>query len=105
MNNSNLAHTGNAALAADAAVAAVVDLPAKRGELDLVGHVKVAMSAQIGTIDLTIERLFSLKPGEVLGTNGSLEAPVRLFLHGREVARGELVAVDDHFGVKILEVV
>lgn len=105
MINNNLALDGNAALSADVAVAAVVGHTAKRGELDLVGHVKVALSAQIGTVDLTIEKLFSLKSGDVLSTNESLEAPVRLYLHGREIARGELVAVDDHFGVKILEVV
>ena len=35
--------------------------------------------------------------------NELLDAPLTLMLNGRAVARGELLAVDDHFGVRILE--
>jgi flagellar motor switch protein FliN/FliY len=35
--------------------------------------------------------------------NELLDAPLTLLLNGRPVARGELLAVDDHFGVRILE--
>ncbi|HEY0502217.1 MAG TPA: FliM/FliN family flagellar motor switch protein [Lysobacter sp.] len=76
----------------------------KAGGIALIGHVQVALSAQIGTVDMSVERLFGLKVGDEVVLNELLEAPVTLMLNGRAVARAELVAVDDHFGVRILDI-
>lgn len=76
---------------------------ATQPDIGLIGHVQVALSAQVGTISMSVEKLFALKSGDVVGMNELLEAPLTLLLNGRPVARGELVAVDDHFGVRILE--
>lgn len=76
--------------------------PASRN-IGLIGHVQVSLSAQIGTVDLSVERLFGLKVGEEVVLNELLEAPVTLMLNGRAVASAELVAIDDHFGVRILD--
>lgn len=72
-------------------------------DVDLVGHVQVSLAAQVGTITMSIERLFGLRSGDVVSMNELLEAPLTLMLNGRPIARGELLAVDDHFGVRILE--
>lgn len=74
-----------------------------RQDIGLIGHVQVSLAAQVGTITLSVERLFGLKAGDVIDMNEALEAPVTLMLNGRAVARAELLAVDDHFGVRILE--
>ncbi len=70
----------------------------------LIGHVQVTLSAQIGTVDMSVERLFALKSGEQVVLNELLDAPVTLMLNGRAIASAELVAVDDHFGVRILDI-
>lgn len=72
-------------------------------DISLIGHVQVSLTAQVGTVNLSVERLFGLKQGEVITMNEVLEAPIVLMLNGRAVARAELLAVDDHFGVRILE--
>lgn len=72
-------------------------------DLSLVGHVPVLLTALVGSISLTVEQLFALKKGEVLAMNESLDAPITLQLNGKPVARGELVAVEDHFGIRIIE--
>lgn len=76
---------------------------AGRHAIDLVGHVQVGLAAQIGTVSVSIQRLFDLKAGDVISMNETLEAPITLMLNGRAIARAELLAVDDHFGVRILE--
>jgi flagellar motor switch protein FliN len=73
-------------------------------DISLIGHVQVSMAAQVGTVTMSVERLFSLAAGDVVKMNELLEAPLTLMLNGRPVARGELLAVDDHFGIRILEV-
>lgn len=76
---------------------------AARQDISLIGHVQVSLAAQVGTVTMSIERLFGLKSGDVVSMNELLEAPLTLMLNGRPVARGELLAVDDHFGIRILE--
>lgn len=92
---------GNAVLELAGDVSAVAGSVEK--DIGLVGHVKVALAAQVGTMTMSIDELFALKPGDVVSMNELLEAPLTLMLNGRQVARGELLAVDDHFGVRILE--
>lgn len=72
-------------------------------DISLIGHVQVALTAQIGTVTMSVERLFGLKPGDVVGLSEALDAPVTLLLNGKAVARAELLAVDDHYGIRILE--
>lgn len=73
-------------------------------DISIIGHVQVSMTAQVGTVTMSVERLFSLAAGDVVKMNELLEAPLTLMLNGKPVARGELLAVDDHFGIRILEV-
>ena len=72
-------------------------------DMSLVGHVPVSLTALIGSVSLSIEQLFALKKGEVLSMNESLDAPITLLLNDKPVARGELVAVEDNFGIRITE--
>jgi flagellar motor switch protein FliN/FliY len=78
--------------------------PALSKDISLIGHVQVSMTAQVGTVTMSVEKLFSLAAGDVVAMNELLEAPLTLMLNGKPVARGELLAVDDHFGIRILEV-
>lgn len=72
-------------------------------DISLIGHVQVSMTAHVGTITLSVERLFDLKAGDVVAMNELLEAPLTLMLNGKPIATAELLAIDDHFGVRILE--
>jgi len=71
--------------------------------LALIGHVQVGIEAQIGSLSVSVEQLLALKRGDELRLHETLEAPVTLLLNGRAIATAELVAVDEHYGVRILE--
>jgi flagellar motor switch protein FliN/FliY len=91
-------------IAPDAAPAsAPVGAPLVAKDMTLVGHVPVSLTVLVGTVSLSIEELFALRAGQVLTMNESLDAPVTLQLNGKPVARGELVAVEDHIGIRITE--
>lgn len=78
-----------------------VALPDK--DLSLVGHVKVSLTAEVGTVEMTIEELFALKRQDVVVLQQDASAEVTLLLNGRPVARGDLMAVEDTLGVRITE--
>lgn len=69
----------------------------------ILGAVEVTLEALIGEARLTVAELNALKPGAVISLGSTLAHPVELRLGGAVVARGELVAVDDRFGVRLTE--
>lgn len=66
--------------------------------------VQVALRARLGAVEMNVEELLALKSGAILKLDRALGEPVELYLNDVLVARGEIVAVDDHFGVRLLEV-
>jgi len=79
--------------------------PIAQGNLSLVEGVKVKVEARLGSADLTVSELFGLKRDSVLALDAALDAPIELWLGDKLVARGQLVAVDDRFGLRISDIV
>lgn len=72
---------------------------------DLIGSVEVALEAVLGSTTMSVAELMKLDKGSTVELESSLARDVELRLNGMAVARGELVAVGDHYGVRILEIV
>lgn len=70
----------------------------------LLDSVKVGLGVVVGEAETTLGELMALKEGAVLKTGRQVDLPVDVVINGNVVARGQLVAVDDHFGVRITEV-
>ena len=71
---------------------------------DLVKNVKVTLSVYLGDSEISVSDLFDLKDGSLLELNRDINAPVDIKHDGNVIARGELVAIDDNFGVRITEI-
>lgn len=71
---------------------------------DLFREVRVTLSARLGDAAMTVEEMMALKAGSVVTLQSSLADHVDLYLSGSLVARGEIVAVGDKFGVRIVEI-
>lgn len=74
-------------------------------DIDLVGHVNVAMQVEVGSVNMPISDFFKLKSGSVVKLNESVETPMKLLVDGKVVAVGQLVAAGDNFGLEILDIV
>jgi flagellar motor switch protein FliN/FliY len=85
--------------ATDGASAAARTLAAR-----MIDNVEVDLEAFVGEARMTVAELGSLKPESVVALDASLSQAVELRLRGEVVARGELVAVGDKFGVRLTEV-
>lgn len=71
----------------------------------LIEAVAVELEAFLGRSQMTVGALTGLAPGGVVPLDAPLNQQVELRLNGVAVARGELVAVDDKFGVRLTEMV
>jgi flagellar motor switch protein FliN/FliY len=65
--------------------------------------VKVRLQVCVGDAEMTVGELLAARESEVLVLDRLVEHPVDLVLEGKVVARGELVAVDGAFAVRITE--
>ena len=65
--------------------------------------VRVQLQVCVGEATMTLGELLSAREREVVVLERSLEQPVDLVLDGRVVARGELMAVDGSFAVRVTE--
>jgi len=78
--------------------------PLIKRNLALLGHVNVRLEVVLGAAQINVERLFTLSRGDTIALDADLDAPVTLQLDGKAIARGQLMAVGDCFGLKITEI-
>lgn len=72
-------------------------------DLDLLAEVVLTVCAEIGRSEMTIEEVLKLGPGSLIELDKLAGEPVELLVNDRRIARGEVVVVDDSFGVRITE--
>jgi flagellar motor switch protein FliN/FliY len=73
--------------------------------LDIVLDVKVKIAVQIGSCMLPMRDVLELAPGSVVQLHQHASDPVGLYVNDKLVAYGEVVVVEDNFGIKISELV
>jgi flagellar motor switch protein FliN/FliY len=73
--------------------------------LDIVLDVKVKVTVQLGSCQLPMKEVLELAPGSVVQLLQHASDPVGLFINDKLVAYGEVVVVEDNFGIKITELV
>ncbi|PTT79795.1 flagellar motor switch protein FliN [Pelomonas sp. HMWF004] len=77
---------------------------APAGRLAALAGVKADLTVVAGHATAKVGELLALKEGAVLSLDTALNAPFDVMLGDQVIARGELVAVGDQFGVRITEV-
>ena len=73
--------------------------------LDLLMNVALGVSAELGRCTMRVSDVLKLGKGSVVELDRLACSPIDVLVNNRLVARGEVVAVDDRFGVRITEVV
>lgn len=66
-------------------------------------HVKTRVTVCVGSVVLSVGELLQARQDQVLRLDSAVQDPVDLLIEGKVVARGQLVAMDDHFAVRITQ--
>jgi len=69
--------------------------------IDLLLDVKMPIAIELGRTEMPISEILALGPGSVVELDKLAGEPVDLLVNGKIVARGEVVVVDENFGVRI----
>jgi len=87
---------------------APLSAPAAAGEagnMDLLLDVSVPVVAQLGSTEMRIRDILRLTPGSVVALDKLAGEPVDLFVRGQLFAQGEVVIVDESFGIRVTKIV
>jgi flagellar motor switch protein FliN len=75
------------------------------GDLSRLHDVPVDLAVEIGRTRMTIGETLALGPGSIITLNRLAGEPVDLLVNGKPIARGEVVVIDEEFGLRVTEVV
>jgi len=73
--------------------------------LDLLHDVEMGVTAELGRTRMTVRDLLSLTPGSVVELDRAAGSPVDVLVNGTLIARGEVVVIDEEYGIRISEIV
>ncbi len=71
--------------------------------IDLLMNVSLAVTAQLGTTKMLVQDILKLGTGSIVELDRLAGGPVDILVNDRLMARGEVVAVDENFGVRVTE--
>jgi flagellar motor switch protein FliN/FliY len=80
-------------------------LAAEGADLSRLHDVPVELAVEIGRTRMTIGQTLELRPGSVVSLNRLAGEPVDLLINGKPIARGEVVVIDEEFGLRVTDVV
>jgi len=72
-------------------------------DLDVLGGVSVRVSVEAGACTMPISHLLKLGTGSLVALDRAASSPVDMLVNGKLIARGEIVAIDDNYGLRITE--
>ena len=73
--------------------------------MDLLKDVEMDVSVELGRIELPLGKVLQLAKGSVIELEKLAGEPVDILVNGQCIAQGEVVVIDEHFGVRIANLV
>ncbi|GAA5178722.1 MULTISPECIES: flagellar motor switch protein FliN [Halomonadaceae] len=99
---------GNAQAAGDAVFKPLDGASGANGsmrDLEMIMDIPVKLTVELGRTRLTIKQLLELAQGSVIELDGLAGEPMDILINGYLIAQGEVVVVDDKYGIRITEII
>lgn len=74
-------------------------------ELDMILDIPVQIGVELGRTKMTIRNLLLLAHGSVVELDAMAGEPLNVFVNGTLIAQGEVVVVNDKFGIRLTDIV
>ena len=79
--------------------------PTQDERLNIVLDVKVQLTVRLGSCQLPMREVLELSPGAIIQLNQRASDAVGLYVNEKLIALGEVVVLEENFGIKITELV
>ncbi|WP_313384052.1 flagellar motor switch protein FliN [Pantoea sp.] len=74
-------------------------------DIDLIMDIPVKLTVELGRTKMTIKELLRLTQGSVVALDGLAGEPLDILINGYLIAQGEVVVVNDKYGVRITDII
>jgi flagellar motor switch protein FliN/FliY len=81
------------------------EIPASPRGIDRLLGLEIPVTVCFGSREIALKDLATLGPGSIVELDRGAAAPVDLLVNGQVVARGDLLLLDDHYALRVTEVV
>lgn len=75
------------------------------GPIELLHEVEMGVTVELGRTRMLVRDILALSPGSVVELDRAAGAPIDVLVNGTLIARGEVVVIDEEFGIRITEVI
>jgi flagellar motor switch protein FliN/FliY len=76
-----------------------------RQNIDLILDVPLELSVVLGNTSKSIREILSLNPGSVIELGKYTEEPLEVYVNGKLIAQGEVVVINENFGIRITNII
>ena len=73
--------------------------------LDVILNIPVELSMEVGRTRISIQKLLSMNEGSIIELTRLAGEPLDVLVNGTLIARGEVVVVDEKFGIKLVDII
>lgn len=73
--------------------------------IDLVAEIPVEITAELGRTTKKIDEILEYGPGTIIELDKLVGEPLNIYANGKSIAKGEVVVIDDNFGIRITEII
>lgn len=75
------------------------------GDFDLILDIPVSLNVELGRTKISIRNLLQLAHGSVVELDGLAGEPMDVLVNGTLIAQGEVVVVNDKFGIRLTDII
>jgi flagellar motor switch protein FliN/FliY len=79
--------------------------PRAPSNIDMVLDIRLVATARLGRVEMPIGDILALGPGSIIDVGRLVDEPVELLVNNKLIARGDVVVVDEKFGLRITEII
>ncbi|WP_370327649.1 flagellar motor switch protein FliN [Euzebya sp.] len=79
-------------------------LPGSAHPMTMLSDVEMGVTAELGRTRLSVREVLALSPGSIIELDRAAGSPVDVVVNGTLIARGEVVVIDEEFGIRITEI-
>ena len=77
----------------------------QKENIDLIMDVPLEVTVELGRTSKSIQEILDFAPGTIIELNKSAGEPIDVLVNGKYVAKGEVVVIEESFGVRITEII
>ena len=74
-------------------------------DLDLILDIPLDVSVELGKVKMIVNDMLQMGQGSIIELNKPVGEPLEIFINNKLIARGEVVIVDEKFGIRVTDII